>query len=176
MVPGMVRAMWDKYVETLSGPVAAAWVGVDRRTAFNWIDSCGGVLRRQGRHPTGKRLSEDRCAIEAGLAVKETQASIAEPYRVREVHSATRGSVGRPRKVLRQAGRRSRPAAGAPRRASWPATPSCGAGRGGSGKRYSPQQIAARLRPRLPRDDPEMWVHHNTIYESLYIQARGPAR
>jgi IS30 family transposase len=43
------------------------------------------------------------------------------------------------------------------------------------GKRYSPQQIAARLRRDFP-DDPEMWVHHNTIYESLYIQARGALR
>ena len=74
MVPVVVQAMWDKYVETSSGPSAAAWVGVDRKTAFNWIDQAGGIRPRQGRHPSGKRLCfEDRCAIEAGLAVQETQ-------------------------------------------------------------------------------------------------------
>ena len=43
------------------------------------------------------------------------------------------------------------------------------------GKLYSPEQISARLRRDFP-DDPEMWVHHNTIYESLYVQARGSLR
>ena len=43
------------------------------------------------------------------------------------------------------------------------------------GKRYSPEQISARLRRDFP-DDPEMWVHHNTIYESVYVQARGALR
>ena len=42
-------------------------------------------------------------------------------------------------------------------------------------KRYSPEQIAGRLREDFP-DDPEMRVHHNTIYETLYVQARGALR
>jgi IS30 family transposase len=43
------------------------------------------------------------------------------------------------------------------------------------GKKYSPEQIAGRLRHDFP-DEPEMWVHHNTIYEALYVQARGALR
>jgi len=43
------------------------------------------------------------------------------------------------------------------------------------GKRYSPEEISGRLRRDFP-EDPEMWVHHNTIYEALYIQARGALR
>jgi transposase, IS30 family len=42
-------------------------------------------------------------------------------------------------------------------------------------RRYSPEQIAGRLRRRFP-DDPEMWVSTETIYQSLYVQSRGALR
>jgi IS30 family transposase len=37
---------------------------------------------------------------------------------------------------------------------------------------WSPQQIAGWLRDEYP-SDPEMWVSHETIYRSLFVQARG---
>lgn len=37
---------------------------------------------------------------------------------------------------------------------------------------WSPQQIAGWLRARYP-GSPEMWVSHETIYRSLFVQARG---
>jgi transposase, IS30 family len=42
-------------------------------------------------------------------------------------------------------------------------------------ERWSPQQIAARLRREFP-DDPGMQVSHETIYQSLFVQARGALR
>src|SRR3954467_15419844 len=42
-------------------------------------------------------------------------------------------------------------------------------------RRWSPQQIAARLRLEHP-DDPLMRISHETIYRSLYVQARGELR
>jgi hypothetical protein len=42
-------------------------------------------------------------------------------------------------------------------------------------RRYSPEQIAGRLRRRFP-GQPEMWVSTETIYQSLYVQSRGALR
>jgi IS30 family transposase len=42
-------------------------------------------------------------------------------------------------------------------------------------RRYSPEQIAGRLRVQFPAD-PEMWVSTETIYQSLYVTSRGALR
>jgi IS30 family transposase len=42
-------------------------------------------------------------------------------------------------------------------------------------ERWSPQQIAWQLRQDHP-DEPEMWVSHETIYQSLFVQGRGALR
>jgi transposase, IS30 family len=45
----------------------------------------------------------------------------------------------------------------------------------GLGRRWSPQQISARLKVEYP-DDLEMRISHETIYQSLYVQSRGELR
>lgn len=42
-------------------------------------------------------------------------------------------------------------------------------------KWWSPQEISRRLRLEYP-DDPMMWVSHETIYKTLFIQGRGELR
>ena len=41
--------------------------------------------------------------------------------------------------------------------------------------RFSPPQVAATLRREHP-EQPEMWVSHETIYQSIYLQGRGSLR
>ena len=42
-------------------------------------------------------------------------------------------------------------------------------------QKWSPEQISARLTEEYP-DDPEMTVSHETIYHTLYLQAKGELR
>ena len=58
-------------------------------------------------------------------------------------------------------------------RRSWRPTCGCAArSRTRLERRDSPEQIAGRLKIDFP-DEPEMWVSPETIYQSLYVQARG---
>ena len=181
MVPSVVQRAWDVYAQTQSQAVAAAVVGLERSTLSRWVATDGGVRPRQGRGAgNGKRLAfEDRCAIEAGLAVTESQASIARRIGFSAAtvsREITRGrlnsgrySAKRGQAVAVENGRR-------PKSLKLVESPRLRARvEEDLGKRYSPQQISARLRLDFP-DEPEMWVHHNTIYEALYIQSRGALR
>jgi transposase, IS30 family len=42
-------------------------------------------------------------------------------------------------------------------------------------ERLGPKQISVELRQEFP-DNPEMWVSHETIYQSIYVQGRGALR
>jgi IS30 family transposase len=136
---------------------------------------------REGRvswEPGGNRLRfADREEISRGLVVGETFAAIA-------------ARLGRPvsavsREVKANGGRRSYRAAGAHRRAFERARRPkatrlsdprlAGVVSEWLLEFWSPLAIARRLRREFP-GDPMMWVSHETIYQSLFVQGRGELR
>ena len=156
------------------GAAAAAGVSVD--VAMRWVAEVGGVKPRL----TGSlvRLSyRERCRIEDLRDAGWTQAAIARDLgrhrsTVSRELSRHRRSKNRPYGAeVAQA--RSDDAARRPKEAKLAGNPRLRREvQDRLQHRHSPEQIARRLRQDYP-DDPEMWVSHETIYQSLYVQARG---
>jgi transposase, IS30 family len=153
--------------------------GVTMRTVARVLREVGGMAPlRSWSRPAGSLTCEERERIRVGLAAGESFAVIAR-------------ALGRPtstvsREVARNGGRDSYQAWAAERRAREMARRprACKLAVEGElrefvldglARRWSPEQIAARLVEEFP-DRPEMRVSHETIYQSLFIQARGQFR
>ena len=159
---------------------ASAVAGTHRHRGLAWLREAGGVRPRRGRDLKGRCLSfAEREEIALGRAGGETIRAIA-------------AGLGRSpstisRELLRNADRSGRYRATTAHALAYER-----AGRPKPAKlavnlvlrakveqdlkrRYSPQQIAGRLRREFP-DDAEMWVSTETIYQSLYVQSRGALR
>ena len=149
--------------------------------AKRWVAACGGVRPRRGRDLKGRCLTfAEREEIALGTAGGETIRVIARrlgrsPSTIsRELDRNSDGRDGRYRATTAHAlayDRASRPK---------PAKLAVNVVlrervQDDLLKRFSPEQIAGRLRRRFP-DDPEMWVSTETIYQSLYVQSRGALR
>ena len=155
----------------------AAALGCSRKTV--WRVRSEWALRRAGAARSGLRLSfAERERISRGLAAGETIRAIA-----RSLGRAP-STIGR--EVNRCGGRRRYRALAAERGAherSRRPRPTklarCGrlreAVEAGLERRWSPQQVSARLRADHP-DDEGMRISHETIYRALYVQGRGELR
>jgi len=159
---------------------AAAEAGTYRKKGTRWIAANGGVRPRRGRDLKGRCLTfGEREEIALGRAGGQTIRTIA-------------ARMGRsPSTISRELARNVRPGeqyrattahALAYHRASRPKPAKLAVNlvlrakvEQDLRKRYSPQQIAGRLRREFP-DCPEMWVSTETIYQSLYVQSRGALR
>lgn len=151
--------------------------GVPETTARRIRDEA--ALTRRGRQRSARWLSvEERERIFEGICRGQSDSEIA---RALGRHRCTIG-----REIARCGGRRGYRPIAAERRAQRqmrrpkPAKlaacpPLLAAVEEGLQRRWSPQQIAARLRVDHP-DDPLMRVSHETIYRSLYVQSRGELR
>ena len=138
-----------------------------------------GVVSHLDWQPRPGRLSEaEREEIFAGLRGKETYSAIAARLgrSVSTVSREVNGNGGRRHYRPHRAHRRSFDNARRPKQTALARhQPLADVVAEWLGLLWSPQQIARRLRDTFP-DDPMMWVSHETIYQSLYVQGRGELR
>jgi len=152
-----------------------AAVGMTMGAVHQRLRKYGGVAPRARRRGARTLSTQEREEISRGLAAGLSCAAIG-----RRLQRATSTIT---REVARHGGRAAYRAAAADRRA-WQraARPKvCRLVRSrplqrlvarGLALEWSPQQIAGWLRRRFP-DNPHMQISHETIYVSLYVQARG---
>lgn len=178
---------------------AAAQMGLDEATGKRWFRQAGGVVPAFVRvQPSGRYLSfAEREEIFAGVQREEPIRQIAR--RLGRPPSTVQRELRRNMRYRYRSRSRLDGGPGRPRLRPWDYRPSKAQLRtdlrGSRPKpaklatnqrlrelvqfklteRLSPKQIAAELRQEFP-DNPEMWVSHETIYQSIYVQGRGALR
>jgi len=172
------RGFWAGIRAGLSPSDAAVGIGASDSAGRRWIINAGGVMQR-GAPRTRYRLSlADRETIERMIAARETFAAVGvalgRPTSTISREVALNG--GRQRYGAAKAQRRAERRARRPKATKLERNPRLrGRVEAELEARYSPEQIAGRLRREFP-DDPEMQVHHETIYRELFVQGRGALR
>ena len=161
-----------------SWAAVAAGVGVSRRTIARVMADAGGMQPRwKDRHPRQLSLAEREeisCGLQRGESFRVIAATLGRHHGTiaREVNA----NGGRQGYRAWRADRRACVLARRPKPTVFERSPRLR--RFVEAKlrlRWSPQQIAARLVAEFP-DDSEMWVSHETIYQSLFVQGRGGLR
>jgi IS30 family transposase len=179
----VMEVFWRLRGAGVSYPVAADRAGIARKTGHRALVAAGGVRPRPPRPRSGRLLCfAEREEIALGLAAGLSPAAIA------------RG-LGRHRSTITREIARHRRAHDArldyrASRAQWRAEHNARRPKPAKlvvnielrervqamlGDRWSPEQIAATLKAEFP-GRAEMWVSHETIYQSLYVQSRGALR
>lgn len=160
-------------------PEAARLAGVSKATVDRYVSEQGvGVLRE--RTPRADALTvHDREEIFAGVLAGESTTSIAARlgrHRStihRELVACGGRSRYRPFAAQGRAddsARRSRPSWVQTRPEVWATVVKLL-----REKKWSPEQISNRLRTDHP-DQPEWWVSHESIYQAIFVQAKGELR
>ena len=194
------RAFWSAIRAGLWWTEAATAAGVSRTAAGRWFRQAGGVVPSDASaQPSNRHLSitereEIFAAVERDWSINAIARAIGRSRStvLRELRRNMPKQQYRTRsRLAHQAGR--------PRTAPWEYRPSLAQRRADRTARrpklarlatneplrqlvqakllekLSPEQIAAELRLEFP-DDPSMWVSHETIYQSIYVQGRGALR
>ena len=183
VLAGTREQLWALFRSGMALQEAAESVGVSYEAARRWLAGCGGVLptpSRAGRPGCAyRRLSaQERETIGLMLAADESISDIARAMgrdkstisREQQRH-ANRDGTYRPLTAQKRAEQTARTAHARTRKLSRPGQLRDYVEQGLQ-QRWSPQEIAYRL-PQDHPDDPLMRVSAETIYQSLFVQARG---
>lgn len=179
----MEREFWRLIATGMPTKAAAVAVGASMTIGKRWFVEGGGMPTLELDEPTGRYLS---MAEREEIAVLQGRASVREIARrlgrspstvSRELRRNASGSdPARYRASVAQAEadqRARRPKAA--KLAVQPALREYVQDKLASVERWSPEQIAHRLRVDFP-DDERMRISHETIYQALYVQGRGALR
>jgi len=170
------QALWTLWQSGKQMSEVGTELGFDRHTVRNRILEAGGIPPR--RRQTRARLSyEDRVHIEAGLKQKRSMRAIATDLErapstiTREVKNHAADARGR--YIAKRAHAIAFEDARRHQDSKIESTPALKTRiLEDLAEKFSPEQIAGRLRRDFP-DDPDMTVHHETIYRWLFLQPRG---
>jgi IS30 family transposase len=177
LVAEVVQKFWQQVADGGGYVDAGASVGWSVTTVRNELRSAGGIRPRRGRALTGRSLTfrerEEIAVMRAQrLTVREMARRLGRApstvsrelrrnadrpysYRATTAHSRAQERAARPKTAKLVTNEKLREEV-----------------QDGLKARSSPQQIAGRLRKDYP-NNPEMWVSHETIYQSLYVESRG---
>ncbi len=181
MVTEVVQTFWAAMARGEFITDAAAEAGTYRKKGARWLASAGGVRPRRGRDLKGRCLSfSEREEIAVGRAGGESMRAIA--ARLGRSPSTISRELARNAGCAGASYRATTAHALAYERASRPKPSKLAvnlelrrAVERDLARKYSPEQIAGRLRVKFP-DQREMRVSTETIYQSLYVQSRGALR
>jgi IS30 family transposase len=174
----VVRGFWAGVRWGMLVDDAGAAVGVSRAAAWRFFAACGGVMPPVRERVQGSRLSlaereEIACLVAAEAGIRAIARELGrDPSTISNELKRNRSGDGRYRASVAQqkADERAR-SSGRPARLATNLRLR-GEVQARLKQKHSPEQIARRLREDFP-EDPEMWVSHETIYQSIYIQGRG---
>jgi transposase, IS30 family len=176
----VMLVFWEAVGRGVPVEEACQVAGVSEGTGKRWFRDAGGVIGNAPQQVTGRFLSfVEREEIMVGLAEGLSIRQVAErlgrsPSTISREIDRNPDSRGKYRAVLAEQNARARARrpkvaklAGNPELRAWVAER--------LRRRWSPEQISAKLTEAFP-DRPEMWVSHETIYQSIYVQGRGALR
>jgi transposase, IS30 family len=174
------RAFWRGVVhDGLSTVTAARQAGVSENVGRRWFRECGGVSPVEITELTGRYLSlaereEIACGLERGETMRMIGRRIGRMASTISREITLNGSSDRPyRAVPAQAAAEARRRRPKPRKLAHESLRD--EVQKGLTKHWSPAEISARLIVDFP-DDEAMRISHETIYQSLFVQARGELR